>query len=131
MAQVFPSLTEKVICDLVLKGVFRALFKITFENKKKKKPLIRKLEKAVAVSGVCSGVLQENSGKIPGKLPNRKMLQIPGFQGTGKGKPAGNLGSTLPGPRPHLPCGMFFFNRQFQPSRFFSYLRPQIALKDA
>ena len=29
---------------------------------------IRKLEKAVAVSGVCSGVLEENSGKIAGKL---------------------------------------------------------------
>ena len=31
-------------------------------------PLVRKLEKAVAVSGVCSGVLQEDSGKVPGKL---------------------------------------------------------------
>ena len=29
---------------------------------------IRKLEKAVAVSGVCAGVLEESSGKIPGKL---------------------------------------------------------------
>ena len=29
---------------------------------------IRKLEKAVAVSGVCSGVLEENCGKVPGKL---------------------------------------------------------------
>ena len=28
----------------------------------------RKLEKAVAVSGVCLGVLEENSGKVPGKL---------------------------------------------------------------
>ena len=28
----------------------------------------RKLEKAVAVSGVCAGVLKESSGKIPGKL---------------------------------------------------------------
>ena len=28
----------------------------------------RKLEKAVAVSGVCSGVLEENSRKVPGKL---------------------------------------------------------------
>ena len=28
----------------------------------------QKLEKAVAVSGVCSGVLRENSGKVPGKL---------------------------------------------------------------
>ena len=29
---------------------------------------IRKLEKAVAVSWFCSGVLEENSGKAPGKL---------------------------------------------------------------
>ena len=29
---------------------------------------LRKLEKAVAVSGVCAGVLQESSGKTPGKL---------------------------------------------------------------
>ena len=27
----------------------------------------RKLEKAVAVSGVCSGVTEENSGQVPGK----------------------------------------------------------------
>ena len=47
--------------------------------------LIRKLEKAVAVSGVCLGVPEENSGKVPGKIagkyfPNREMLQILGFQ---------------------------------------------------
>ena len=30
--------------------------------------VLRKLEKAVAVSGVCAGVLEESSGKIPGKL---------------------------------------------------------------
>ena len=29
---------------------------------------IKALEKAVAVSGVCSGVPKENSGKVPGKL---------------------------------------------------------------
>ena len=29
---------------------------------------VRKLDKAVAVSGVCSGVLEENSGKVLGKL---------------------------------------------------------------
>ena len=28
----------------------------------------RKLEKAVAVSGVCAGVLEESCGKVPGKL---------------------------------------------------------------
>ena len=32
------------------------------------RPFIRKLEKAVAVSGVFAGVLQESSGKVPGKL---------------------------------------------------------------
>ena len=30
------------------------------------------------------------------------------ISGTGKGEPAGNLGSTLPGPCPHSPCGVFF-----------------------
>ena len=71
--------------------------------------LIRKLEKAVAVSGVCSGVLEENSGKIAGKfLPeSRNATIISRISGTGKGKPAGNLGPTLPGPCPHLPCGVF------------------------
>ena len=29
---------------------------------------LRKLKKAVAVFGVCAGVLQESSGKTPGKL---------------------------------------------------------------
>ena len=32
------------------------------------RPSFRKLEKAVAVYGVCSGVLGENSGKVPGRL---------------------------------------------------------------
>ena len=68
---------------------------------------------AVSGPGVCSGVLQkkiwENPGKIAGKLfPNRERNATSSrISGTGKGKPAGNLGSTLPGPRPHLPCGMF------------------------
>ena len=30
------------------------------------------------------------------------------ISGTGKGKPAANLGPTLPGPCAHLPCGVFF-----------------------
>ena len=38
----------------------------------------RKLEKAVTVSGVCSGFLEESSGKVPGKL--LEMLQILGFR---------------------------------------------------
>ena len=41
-----------------VKSYFSAIFSLCF----------RKLEKAVAVSGVCSGVLRENSGKVPGKL---------------------------------------------------------------
>ena len=43
-----------------------------------KKSCVRKLKKAVALSGVCAGVLQESSGKTPGKLPeffpNHEML---------------------------------------------------------
>ena len=63
----------------------------------------------MAVSGVCSGVPEENSGKIAGKIfLNREMLQILGFRGTGKGKPAGNLGSTLPGTL-SPPSGRGFF----------------------
>ena len=44
----------------------------------------RKLEKAVAVSGVSSGVLEENSGKVQGKLlekfsRNAKSYKFQGF----------------------------------------------------
>ena len=66
----------------------------------------------MAVSGVCAGVLEQSSGKIPGKLldfffsESRNALNSR-ILGTGKGKPARNLGSTLPGPCPHLPCGVF------------------------
>ena len=57
----------------------------------------RKLEKAVAVTGVCSGVLRENSGKVPGKIagkffPNREMLQILGCRAPGKANLPGTLG---------------------------------------
>ena len=56
----------------------------------------RKLEKAVAVSGVCSGVPEENSGKVAGKLleffPNREMLQILGFRALGKANLLETLG---------------------------------------
>ena len=66
----------------------------------------------MAVSGVCSGVPEKNSGKIVGKLldfpesrhaTNSRISTI-----MQKRRPAGNLGSTLPGPCPHLPCGVFF-----------------------
>ena len=61
----------------------------------------------MAVSGVCSGVPEENSRKVPGKLLE-KFSRIAKcynsrISGTHKGKPAGNFGSTVPGPCPHLP----------------------------
>ena len=65
-----------------------------------------KLEKAVAVFRVCSGVPEENSGKVAGKLldifPESQNAANSRILGTGKGKPATNLGSTLPGRCPHL-----------------------------
>ena len=66
----------------------------------------------MAVSGVCSGVLEESSGKSRKKrrknLPESRNATNSRILGTGKGEPAGNLGSTLPGPCPHLPCRVFF-----------------------
>ena len=76
---------------------------------------LRKLEKAVAVSGVFApGVLEESSGKIAGSrlagkiFPNREMLQILGFQAPGKANLPGTLGPHCSGPCPHLPGGVFF-----------------------
>ena len=37
-------------------------------QKKQGTDFLRKLEKAVAVSGIRSGVLEENCGKVPGNL---------------------------------------------------------------
>ena len=51
------------------------------------------------------GKVRENCWKIFLESPNATNSRI---SGTGKGKPARNLGSTLPGPCPHLPCGVFF-----------------------
>ena len=73
---------------------------------------VRKLEKAVTVSGS----LREFWRKVPGKFREKCWKNVPDspnatntrISGTGKGKPAGNLGSTLPGPCPHLPRGVFF-----------------------
>ena len=53
---------------------------------------------------VSAGKFWEIAGFFP-ESPNAANSRI---SGTGKGKPAGNLGSTLPGPCPHLPCGVFF-----------------------
>ena len=51
------------------------------------------------------GKPRENSRKL---FPESRNATNSGISGTGKGKPAGNLFlSTLPGPRPHLPCGVF------------------------
>ena len=68
----------------------------------------------MAVSGVCSGVPEEGTlGKSRENcwkmFPESQNATNSGILGTGKGKPAGNLanGSTLPGPCPHLPCGVF------------------------
>ena len=52
-----------------------------------------------------SGKARENCWK---NCPEPRNATNSGNSGTGKGKPAGNLGSTLPGPCPHLPCGVFF-----------------------
>ena len=51
----------------------------------------------MAVSGVFVGVLEESSGKIPGKslakfFPDRQMLQILGFRAPGKANLPGTLG---------------------------------------
>ena len=83
----------------------------------------RKLEKAVAVSGICSGVREEscgeNSGKIAGKIfPNREMLQIPGFRAPGKANLPGTLGRHCLDLDHTFRAGLFG-NRQFQPSRVF------------
>ena len=51
------------------------------------------------------GKSRENSWKI---FPESRNAINSRISGTGKGKPAGNLGSTLPGPCPNLPCGVFF-----------------------
>ena len=51
------------------------------------------------------GKSRENSWKI---FPEARNATSSRIWGTGKGKPAGNLGSTLPEPCPDLPCRVFF-----------------------
>ena len=51
------------------------------------------------------GKFGKTAGKNFPESPNATNSRI---SGTGKGKPAGNLGSTLPGPFPHLLCRVFF-----------------------
>ena len=55
--------------------------------------------------GSSAGKFRENCWIIFPESRNALNCRI---SGTGKGKPAENLGSTLPGPCPHLPCGVFF-----------------------
>ena len=62
---------------------------------------VRKCEKAVAVCGMLLGVPHENSLTIARKIQeifsNRKVLYLNSWiSGTERGKPAANLGSTLP-----------------------------------
>ena len=65
---------------------------------------IRKLEKAVAVSGVCSEVPEET----PGKSRENGWINLPESQNvTNSQETAANLRSTLPGLCPHLPCNVF------------------------
>ena len=94
---------------------------------------VRKLEKAVAVSGVFSGLLHENSGESR----ENSWKKFP------------NLGSTLPRPCPHLPCAfvfvslstvpavssfltrrqsVFFFLQQHQWSRSYSVINQHVSL---
>ena len=62
------------------------------------------------------GSVRGFSRKTPGKsrencriiLPESRSATNSRILGTGKGKPAGNLGATLPGSCAHLPCGILF-----------------------
>ena len=59
--------------------------------------------------GGSRGRLRESPRKIAGKIcPESRNAVNSRISGTGKGKPAGNLEPTLPGPCPHLPCGVPF-----------------------
>ena len=66
----------------------------------------------MAVSGVCSGVPRKTPGKSRENcwknFPESRDATDSRISGTGNGKPAGNLGSALPGPCPHLPRGVLF-----------------------
>ena len=79
---------------------------------------ITKPEKVVAVSGVCSGVPEKKSGKVPAplleKFPELRNATNSKISVTGKGKPAKNLGSTLPGF-----CGVFLENDSASLLEFF------------
>ena len=63
--------------------------------------------------GVCSGVPEENSGKVPGKIagkcfPNCEMLQFLGFRAPGKANLPGTLGRHWLDLVPTFRAGCFF-----------------------
>ena len=81
-------------------------------------PLLRKLKKAVAVSGVGSGVPGENSGKVPGRLLDNfsqiaKCYKFSDFGHQERQTCRERVTLSPPSVR-----GLFW-NRQFQPSRVF------------
>ena len=61
----------------------------------------------MAVSGVCSGLPEENSGKAREILTNREMLQIPGFGAPGKANLPRTLGRHCPDLVPTFRAGCF------------------------
>ena len=70
--------------------------------------------------GSAGGKFRENSGKITGKIyPESRNALNSRILGTGKGKPAGNIGSTLPWTLCRPSVRDVFRNRQLQPSRVF------------
>ena len=74
----------------------------------KTRPQIRKLEKAVAVSGVCPGVLEENSGKIAGKFSRiGKCYKFWDFGRPAKANLPGTLGPHCRDLVPTYPAGCF------------------------
>ena len=103
--------SQESVLKVPQRGQFHAAIRMTTKrcDSCAQGALVRKLEKAVAVSGVFAGVLEECSGEnCWKKFPEAPNATNSGISGTGKGKPAGNLGSTLLCPSPHLPCGVFF-----------------------
>ena len=65
------GIAQMCLCQtLSIKGGYRTIFGVSNlpEMVSRDTGYLRILEKAVAVSGVCSGVLEENSGKVPEKL---------------------------------------------------------------
>ena len=103
----FPNLAvlKLVVCSFYVEALFCALLRpfalfCTLLRTCVCALLLRKLERAVAVSRNFPGVPEENSGKVPRKLLENlcRIAKCHKFYdgGHGKGKPAENLGSTLP-----------------------------------